>query len=98
MDAAAFSNLIEVAIGTRLLFALASDLSQTGFGAVSLWVLRDNAPARRFYERHGAQVISEREDVRKDGALAEVAYGWMQLAELSRLTTRAPIGLASTPQ
>jgi ribosomal protein S18 acetylase RimI-like enzyme len=76
------------AVGTRLLFALASDLSQRSFGAASLWVLRDNAPARRFYERYGAQVIAEREDVRKDAVLVEVAYGWMQLAELARITAR----------
>lgn len=76
------------AIGTRLLFALASDLSQRGFGAASLWVLRDNAPARQFYERFGAQVIAEREDARRDAVLVEVAYGWMQLAELARITAR----------
>jgi ribosomal protein S18 acetylase RimI-like enzyme len=76
------------AIGTRLLFALASDLSRRGFGAASLWVLRDNAPARRFYERYGAQVIAEREDVRKDGVLVEVAYGWTHLVELARVTAR----------
>jgi ribosomal protein S18 acetylase RimI-like enzyme len=76
------------AIGTRLLFAMASDLSQRGFGAASLWVLRDNAPARRFYERYGAQVIAEREDVRKEVVLVEVAYGWIRLAELARVTAR----------
>jgi ribosomal protein S18 acetylase RimI-like enzyme len=76
------------AIGTRLLFALAYDLSARGFGAASLWVLRDNAPARRFYERYGAQVIAEREDVRRDGVLLEVAYGWTHLAELARITAR----------
>ena len=48
------------AIGTRLLFALASALSRRNFGAASLWVLRDNAPARQFYERHGGQVVSEK--------------------------------------
>jgi ribosomal protein S18 acetylase RimI-like enzyme len=76
------------AIGTRLLFALASALSGRGFGSASLWVLRDNAPARRFYERYGAQVVSEREDVRKDGVLIEVGHGWMLLAELARVTAR----------
>ena len=40
-------------IGTRLLIALASDLLRRGSGAASLWVLRDNAPGRRFYERFG---------------------------------------------
>lgn len=76
------------AVGTRLLFALASALTERGFSAASLWVLRDNAPARRFYERYGGQVVSEKEDVRKDGVLAEVAYSWMHLAELIRVTAR----------
>lgn len=73
------------ALGRSLLHAMASDLSGRGFTAVSLWVLRDNAPARRFYERYGAQVVAEREESRPDGALSEVAYGWMKLAELVRL-------------
>lgn len=73
------------AIGRRLLFALASDLLARDFGAASLWVLRDNAVARRFYERYGAQLVAEREDARADGVLLEVAYGWTHLAELARL-------------
>jgi ribosomal protein S18 acetylase RimI-like enzyme len=74
------------ALGSRLLSAMASDLSGRGFTAVSLWVLRDNAPARRFYERYNAQVVAEREETRPDGVLIEVAYGWKPLAELARLT------------
>jgi ribosomal protein S18 acetylase RimI-like enzyme len=74
------------AIGRKLLSALASHLSQSGFAAASLWVLRDNTPARQFYERYGAQVIAEREDVRKDAVLSEVAYGWTRLPELARIT------------
>lgn len=68
--------------GKRLLFEMAANLLERGFRAVSLWVLRDNATARRFYERYGAQVVAEREDVRKDTVLVEVAYGWADLAEL----------------
>jgi ribosomal protein S18 acetylase RimI-like enzyme len=71
------------ALGRRLLHAMASDLSAKGFTAVSLWVLRDNAPARHFYERYDAQVVAEREEARPDGALSEVAYGWTHLAELT---------------
>jgi ribosomal protein S18 acetylase RimI-like enzyme len=75
------------AIGTRLLYAMASALSKRGFGSASLWVLRDNAPARRFYERYGAEVIAEREDVSADGVLIEMAYGWTNLLEVARLTS-----------
>jgi ribosomal protein S18 acetylase RimI-like enzyme len=69
------------ALGRRLMDAMASDLSGRRFSAVSLWVLRDNTPARGFYERYGAQVVGEREEARPDGILSEVAYGW-NLAEL----------------
>jgi ribosomal protein S18 acetylase RimI-like enzyme len=71
------------ALGRRLLHAMASDLSARGFTAASLWVLRDNAPARGFYEQYGGQVVAEREEARPDGALSEVAYGWTHLAELT---------------
>jgi ribosomal protein S18 acetylase RimI-like enzyme len=75
------------ALGRSLLGAMAADLSGRGFSAVSLWVLRDNAPARRFYERYGAKVVAEREEPRPDGVLLEVAYGWMDLSELTRFTS-----------
>jgi GNAT superfamily N-acetyltransferase len=71
-------------VGARLLFAMASNLSTRGFSAASLWVLRDNHPARGFYERYGAQLmISEKRDVRDDAVLIEVAYGWAHLTGLN---------------
>jgi ribosomal protein S18 acetylase RimI-like enzyme len=76
------------ALGRRLLHAMASDLSARGFTAASLWVLRDNAPARSFYEQYGGQVVSEREEARPDGALSEVAYGWTQLSELTERVSK----------
>jgi hypothetical protein len=45
---------------------------------MSLWVLEDNGPARRFYERLGGTPIAE-----KRGGLVEVAYGWSDLRRLS---------------
>ena len=75
------------AIGSRLLFASAADLFRRGFSAMSLWVLRDNGPARQFYERHGGQVIAERQDVEDEVVFVEVAYGWTDLAEAVRLTS-----------
>ncbi|MCB1491781.1 MAG: GNAT family N-acetyltransferase [Rhodobiaceae bacterium] len=64
----------------RALFARATDhLRQHGFAAASLWVLTTNTPARAFYEAMGGRVMAEREDVREDAVLAEVAYGWDSL-------------------
>jgi ribosomal protein S18 acetylase RimI-like enzyme len=71
-------------IGVRLLRAMASDLVYRSFEAASLWVLRDNLVARRFYERNGAQVVGQREDLRNDAVLVEVAYGWTDLGQLNR--------------
>jgi ribosomal protein S18 acetylase RimI-like enzyme len=70
--------------GTRLLFTMALDLAGRGYGAASLWVLRDNPTARRFYERFGARVIAERDDVREDSVLIEVAYGWADLTQVNQ--------------
>ena len=68
-------------IGACLFRAMSSDLTRRGFGAVALWVLRDNLRARRFYERYGGRVIAEREDVRTNTILVELAYGWPTLIE-----------------
>jgi L-amino acid N-acyltransferase YncA len=40
-------------IGARLLEAACSRLADQHFAIVLLWVLTENAPARRFYERQG---------------------------------------------
>jgi ribosomal protein S18 acetylase RimI-like enzyme len=71
-------------LGSRLLRTMASDLVSRTFTAASLWVLKDNAVARRFYERYGGRVIGEREDRRGDIVLAELAYGWAELEQLSQ--------------
>ena len=63
-------------IGARLLRIMASDLVSRTLTAASLWVLRDNPVARRFYERNGAQLIDEREDVRNDAVLSRTCI-WM---------------------
>jgi ribosomal protein S18 acetylase RimI-like enzyme len=72
-------------IGTRLLRAMSSDLLGRGFNAAGLWVLRDNLRARRFYEHYGGKVIAEREEVRENAVLVELAYGWPDLKELNWL-------------
>ena len=75
-------------LGARLLFAMAADLLSRGFSAAALWVLRDNPPARRFYERLGGQIIDEREDAREDTVLIELAYGWRHLNEIGPLPAK----------
>jgi ribosomal protein S18 acetylase RimI-like enzyme len=72
-------------VGAALMQSMALHLSGRGLSGVSLWVLRDNAVARRFYEQIGGEVVGEKEDIREGTALIEVAYGWPDLARLRRL-------------
>jgi GNAT superfamily N-acetyltransferase len=71
-------------IGASLLAKMSFDLLGRGFSAAALWVLRENPVARRFYEHHGGEVVAEREDVRGETVLLELAYGWLRLKELYR--------------
>ncbi len=71
-------------IGSTLMAALAAHLLRSGHRAASLWVLRDNATARRFYARLGGVVVGERVERRERATLVEVAYGWRDLAALRR--------------
>jgi ribosomal protein S18 acetylase RimI-like enzyme len=68
--------------GRRLMAALAAALRARGFRSVGLWVLRENAGARRFYERLGGEVVGERTQVDGDDVFNEVAYGWADLDAL----------------
>ena len=76
--------------GRLLTLALAGRLAAEGFGAMLLWVLEGNAPARRFYESLGGAAVRRREDERGGRTLAEVGYGW---ADLEGLCERIRAGL-----
>lgn len=62
-------------LGTALLQRCIAELRATGFDRILLWVLEENARARRFYEKNGfvcAEVY--REDCIGGRALREVLY------------------------
>ena len=63
-------------IGQVLLAAISEYYQSQGAPGFYLWVLRDNVPARRFYEATGGEFCGEeRHDL--GGAMAdEVAYRW----------------------
>lgn len=65
-------------VGSNLLRAMAGALVKRDHRAMCLWVLEDNEPARRFYERLGGTKIAERR-----GRLREVAYAWPALQQLA---------------
>jgi ribosomal protein S18 acetylase RimI-like enzyme len=74
--------------GRRLMVALAAALRARGFKSLCLWVLRENGPARRFYERLGGEVVGERTHVDGDQEFDEVAYGWSDLEGLCARRSR----------
>ena len=69
-------------VGTGLMAAMARFLVDRGMAGASLWVARDNLPARRFYDRLGGTVWAEKEDARLDFVLPEVAYAWRDIARI----------------
>ena len=70
-------------IGRALMTNAARDLRASGMHGAALWVLRDNWPARGFYERLGGEPAAERVDLRGQFSLAEIAYGWLVLRVLA---------------
>jgi ribosomal protein S18 acetylase RimI-like enzyme len=77
-------------IGRALMAAMAQTLAHHRHRAAALWVLRDNAPARGFYERLSGVIVGERSDERPDATLVELAYGWHDLARLGALAGAMP--------
>ncbi|MDB5446549.1 MAG: hypothetical protein JWQ97_1866 [Phenylobacterium sp.] len=65
-------------LGTRLMSAMMSDLAERGLMGFTLWVPRENIPARSLYEQLGGKLIAQREDAREQGTLMEVAYAWSE--------------------
>jgi ribosomal protein S18 acetylase RimI-like enzyme len=65
-------------LGAQLVGQLARDLAVRGFSSMAVWVLALN-PARRFYERLGAELIGQQEIELGGQTFIEVAYGWKSL-------------------
>lgn len=63
-------------LGTSLMKTMMKDLADRGLVGFTLWMPRDNIPARSLYEQLGGKLIGHREVMRGAGKLQEVAYGW----------------------
>jgi ribosomal protein S18 acetylase RimI-like enzyme len=75
-------------LGSALMSAMGQELQRRKVHAASLWVLRDNTDARRFYEKLGGDIVADKQDIREDGVvLGEVAYGWRDLGALLQRAT-----------
>jgi ribosomal protein S18 acetylase RimI-like enzyme len=63
-------------IGQRLMRPAADWLGEHGYARFLIWVLRDNHPARRFYEALGGRLVRERMITLGGEELPEVGYGY----------------------
>ena len=70
-------------LGRRLTLAVVEGLLEAGLGSLLVWVLAKNHPARRFYEALGGQPVAERRIEIGGTVLAEVGYGWTDVATLA---------------
>jgi ribosomal protein S18 acetylase RimI-like enzyme len=70
--------------GHRLVRAVVAGLKEMGLDDMIIWVLRDNAPARQFYERLGGVYVRAQAITIGSATLEEVSYGWPSLDALTR--------------
>ncbi len=71
-------------IGRLLTISVVGRLVEQEMDSLLIRVLKANAPARRFYEALGGQLVPEVEEQIEDGGavLEQVAYGWREVSEL----------------
>jgi GNAT superfamily N-acetyltransferase len=71
--------------GRELVRAVVGALREMRFADMIVWVLRDNAPARRFYERLGGVYVRAQPITIGPALLQEVSYGWRSLDDVNLL-------------
>jgi ribosomal protein S18 acetylase RimI-like enzyme len=68
--------------GRELVRAVAGALQQMEMPDMIVWVLRDNAAARHFYERLGGEYVRAQPITIGSATLEEVSYGWRRLEDV----------------
>jgi GNAT superfamily N-acetyltransferase len=63
-------------VGTQLFRKVIAQLRTEGISSMMLWVLAENLPGRRFYEKMGGKYVTEQTITIGGRDLSEVAYGW----------------------
>jgi ribosomal protein S18 acetylase RimI-like enzyme len=71
-------------IGRALFTETVKGLMEMGASSMMLWVLKDNLPARGFYEHLGGVCLREKFIEIGGGRLIEAAYGWRELNRFGR--------------
>jgi ribosomal protein S18 acetylase RimI-like enzyme len=71
-------------IGRQLVISVVERLVEQEMDSLLIRVLQANAPARRFYEALGGQLVPDVEEEFEDrgAVLVRVAYGWREVGEL----------------
>jgi GNAT superfamily N-acetyltransferase len=69
--------------GRELVRAVAGALRELHLPDMIVWVLRDNGPARAFYERLGGTYVRAQPITIGTTTLEEVSYGWRSLDSIS---------------
>ncbi len=77
------------AIGHRLVAAATEWLIAEGMDSTVIWALRDNGPARAFYEALGGVVMAEKTITIGPSNLVDVAYGWQNARLLLNAAQKA---------
>jgi len=70
-------------LGRRLLTAAARVFADQGAKSLMISVLRDNIPARGFYEHLGGQADTPRKEPGPGGVTYEVSYRWADIRALT---------------
>jgi ribosomal protein S18 acetylase RimI-like enzyme len=68
--------------GRELVRAAVAGLRELGLSDMIIWVLRDNQPARAFYERLGGQYVRSQPITIGLATTEEVSYGWRRLDDV----------------
>jgi GNAT superfamily N-acetyltransferase len=68
--------------GRELVRAVAGALRELHLPDMIVWVLRDNSPARAFYERLGGTYVRAQPITIGTTTLEEVSYGWRSIDEI----------------
>ncbi len=68
--------------GIGLVRAVIGGLREMGLNDMIVWVLRENSPARKFYERLGGTYVRTQPITIGSVTLQEVSYGWRSLDDV----------------
>jgi len=69
-------------LGRELVRSIVDSLRELGLTNMIIWVLRDNRPARDFYERLGGIYVRAQPITIGSATLEEVSYGWRRLDDV----------------